>query len=103
MAQHTHFVIPASRLAAVVAALTASVRPALAQQPPLPPQPTTGEASTARRNGTTRAGAPRPMPPASALKDVPKSKRDGKRPTGHRNGTPTPGDSDRGSILGTPK
>lgn len=102
MVQHTILVIPAARLAAVVAALTARVRPAIAQQRPLPPQLTTGEASTPRRNGTTRTGAPRPMPPASALNDVPKSKRDGKRPAGHKSGTPKPGDSDR-DILGTPK
>lgn len=103
MPQHTTFVIPAARLAALVAAFTVGAQPALAQQGQSPPKPTVGEASGPRQDGTTRSGAPKPTPPASALKEVPKSEHDAKYPPGYKKGTTTPRDSGTGSILGTPK
>lgn len=103
MARHTSLVIPAARLAAVVAAFSVGAPPALAQQDPSPPKPTVDETARPRQDGTTRAGAPRPTPPASALKQVPRSERDDKHPPGPGKGRSTPRDSDAGSILGTPK
>lgn len=103
MTQHTTFVIPAARLAALVAAFTVGTQPALAQQSQSPPKPTVGEASGPRQDGTTRSGAPKPTPPASAVKEVPKSERDAKNPPGYKKGASTPRGSDSGSILGTPK
>jgi hypothetical protein len=99
------FVIPTDRfLAAAAAALAFAAQPGMAQpQPSTPPKPTVGEASGPRQDGTTRSGAQRPTPPASALKDTPKSEHDAKHPPGYKKGESTPRDSGSGSILGTPK
>lgn len=97
------FVISTDRFLAVTAALTLSAQPVLAQQLNTPPKPTVGEASGPRQDGTTRSGAQRPTPPASALKDTPKSEDDAKQPPGYKKGESTPRDSGSGSILGTPK
>ena len=103
MGERTTFIFSADRFAVLVAAITLSALPAVAQDKSLPPKPTVGDTQTPRQDGTTRSGAPRPMPPASTLKDVPKSERDAKNPPGYKKGTTTPRDSDSGSILGTPK
>jgi hypothetical protein len=99
------FVISTDRfLAAAAAALTFAAQPGLAQQQPsTAPKPTVGESANPRQDGTTRSGAQRPTPPASALKEMPKSEQDAKHPPGHKKGATTPRDSDSGSILGTPK
>jgi hypothetical protein len=103
MARKT-LVIPTDRfLAAAAAALTFAAQPGLAQPPSTPPKPTVGESAKPRQDGTTKSGAQRPTPAASALKDVPKSEHDAKHPPGHKKGESTPRDSGSGSILGTPK
>ena len=93
----------AARLATLVAAFVAIAPPALAQQSQSAPKPTVGEGQAPRQDASTRSGAPKPTPPASAQNAVPKSERDEKNPPGYKKGTSTPRDSDSGSILGTPK
>jgi hypothetical protein len=98
-------------LAAALAACCLAGVPALAQQAGTPPKPTAGEGQGPRQDGTTRSGAPAPMPSASAAASGPQSARQsaphserGQKPTRDGNqGTSTPRPSDSGSILGTPK
>lgn len=93
----------ALRVLAVLAAATMSAQPVLAQQGSDRPAQTVGEAQSPRQDGTTRSGAQRPTPPASAPGGVPKSEHDAQHPPGHKKGSSTPRPSDSGSILGTPK
>ena len=103
MTEHTTFVIPTERLAAVVAAFSLATGPALAQPTDTAPKPTVGESATPRQDGTTRSGAPRPRPTASTPHNVPRSEQHPKHPPNHKKGATAPRDSDAGSILGTPK
>jgi hypothetical protein len=96
-------------LAAALAACCLAGVPALAQQSGTTPKPTVGEGQGPRQDGTTRSGAPAPMPSASASPSAPHSAQ-GQQPAHDRNqkgstnkGTSTPRPSDSGSILGTPK
>lgn len=96
-------------LAAALAACCLAGVPALAQQSSTPPKPTVGEGQGPRQDGTTRSGAPAPMPSASASPSAPQSAQ-GQQQAHDRNqkastnkGTSTPRPSDSGSILGTPK
>jgi guanyl-specific ribonuclease Sa len=101
MNEHTTFVIPTERLAAVVAAFSLQTGPSRSQPTDTAPKPSVGESQTPRWDGMTRSEAIRPQPAASTLQRVPTSAQDTEHSPGQ--GATTPHDSDADSILGPPR